>query len=92
MSRLSLASRHDPYWDMDGKGAKQQRLRRRLLRYVTWALIIGILALTALHLPAIDPDYLLRGEGRPVMAAGLLGILGSAAMLALARIRRAAND
>ena len=92
MSRLSLAPRHDPYWDMDGQGARRDRTKRRVLRYVTWMLMLAVAALAGLQLSTIDPDYLLRGDGRPVMAAGLLGLLGAAAILALARIRHAAHD
>ena len=92
MSRLSVASRHDPYWDMDGKGARRQRMKRRLTRYVTWLLILAVVAVASLNLPAIDPEFLVHGDGRPLMAAGLLGLLGAAALLALARIRRSARE
>jgi hypothetical protein len=77
---------------MDGGGARRKRLRRRVVRFATWLLMLAIVALAALHLPDIDPDYLVRGEGRPVMAAGLLGLLGSAAILALERIRQSTHD
>ena len=93
MAHLSLPSRRrDPYWDMDGQAARRHRTKRRIVRYVTWILVIAAVALASLHLPSVDMEYLLRGEGRPVMAAGLLGLLGSAAILALARIRRASED
>lgn len=92
MPRLPLPARHDPYWDMDGKDARRHRLKRRVVRYVTWVLILAVVAVASLHLPAIDPEYLLRGEGRPVIAAALLGLLGSAAILALARIRHSTQD
>ncbi len=88
----SLAPRHDPYWDMDGAGARRQRAKRRIVRFVTWILALAVVAVASLHLPSIDPEYLVHGEGRPVMAAALLGLLGSAAILALARIRHSAHD
>ena len=62
------------------------------MRFVTWILLLAVVAVASLHLPAIDPEYLVHGEGRPVMAAALLGLLGSAAILALARIRHSAHD
>jgi len=92
VTRLSLAPRsHDPYWDMDGKGARRQRTKQRLVRYVTWVLILVIFALAAANLPRIDPEYLVRGDGRPLMAGALLTLLGAAALLALARIRRSSH-
>jgi hypothetical protein len=88
VSRLSLApNRHDPYWDVDGAGAQRLRTRHRLVRAAAWLVILGVLGFMATRLPSIDPEFLLRGEGRPVMAAALFGLLGSAAILALARVR-----
>ena len=72
MTRLSLAPRHDPYWDMDGKGARRQRAKQRLVRYVAWIVLLAVFAIAAANLPAVDPEYLLRGEGRPLMAGALL--------------------
>ena len=92
MPRLSLAPRHDPFWDMDGAGARRQRTKRRIVRFVVWILVLAVAAVASLQLPSIDPEYLVHGEGRPVMAAALLGLLGSAAILALARIRHSAQD
>ena len=88
MSRLSLApNRHDPYWDVDGAGAQRLRTKQRLVRAAAWLVILVVLGFMATRLPSIDPEFLLRGEGRPVMAAALFGLLGSAAILALARVR-----
>jgi hypothetical protein len=88
VSRLSLAlNRHDPYWDMDGAGARRQRLQRRAVRLAIWALILTALAVAATRLPAIDPEFLIHGEGRPILAGSLLTILAAAAHHAHARIR-----
>ena len=88
MSRPSIAPRrHDPYWDVDGTGAQRLRTKQRVIRIVIWLGIVAILAVVATRLPSIDPDYLIRGAGRPVLAAALLTVLGAAALLALARIR-----
>lgn len=93
MSRLSAAlRRHDPYWDMDGAGARRQRFQRRFVRFLTWVLIVVILAFAATRLPAIDPEYLVRGDGRPILAGALLTILASATLLALARIRNVSRS
>ena len=90
--RLPLPARHDPYWDMDGKGARRDRMKRRVVRYITWVLLLALVAVASLNLPSVDPEYLVHGEGRPVMAAALLGLLGSAGILALRRIRPRAHD
>jgi hypothetical protein len=84
--------RRDPYWDMDGAGARRARLRKALVRYAAWLLILAVFTLVALNLPTIDPEYLIRGDGRPILAAALLALLGSAALLALARVRHASRS
>ncbi len=92
MSRLPAAPRrHDPYWDMDGAGARRVRTQRRVVRLGIWFLVVVALAVVASQLPAVDPEYLLHGDGRPVMAGALLTLLGSAALLALARMHRVRN-
>ena len=88
MPHLSLARRHDPYWDMDGKGARLQRVKQRLIRLAAWVVIVAVLAVAATRLPAVDPEFLLRGAGRPILGGALLTILGSATLLALARVRQ----
>jgi hypothetical protein len=93
VSRLSpTLRRHDPYWDLDGAGARHERTRQRLVRLAIWVAIVAILAIVVTRLPAIDPEFLLRGEGRPILAGALMTILGSAALLALARIRHASRS
>jgi hypothetical protein len=84
---LSLARRHDPYWDMDGKGARLQRTKQRLIRLAVWVAVVAVLAFAATRLPSIDPEYLFQGAGRPILGGALLTILGSATLLALARVR-----
>jgi hypothetical protein len=79
--------RHDPYWDLDGEGARRVRARQRVVRYAMWFLLLVALAIVLTRLPSIDPTFLLTGEGRPVLAGALMALLGSAALLALARVR-----
>jgi hypothetical protein len=92
VTRLSLVHRHDPYWDVDGVGARRQRVRQRIVRFAIWVLILAVVAVASLNLPAIDPDFVVHGGGRVYMAGGLLGLLGAAALLALARVRRSSHD
>ncbi|HLO36278.1 MAG TPA: hypothetical protein VK194_09355 [Candidatus Deferrimicrobium sp.] len=93
MSRLSLAlHRHDPYWDVDGAGVRRQRTQRRIARTAVWFLVVLALAFVATRLPTVDPEFLIHGDGRPILAAALLTILGAAALLALARVRHVSRD
>ena len=90
MHRLSLAPRrHDPYWDMDGRGARRVRTKRRFAQAVVWSLVVLALAYMSTRLPTIDPEYLVTGGGRPILAGALLTLLGAAALLALSRVRHA---
>jgi hypothetical protein len=93
MPRLSIAPRrHDPFWDLDGAGARRQRTQRRLTRYVVWLVVLAALAVVLTRLPAIDPEFLVQGGGRPILAGALLTLLGAAALLALARVRHVSRS
>ena len=87
MNRLSLANRHDPYWDLDGKGARRSRHQRQFVR---WAVrLVAILAITVLvtRLPAIDPSVLATPAGRPILAAAILSLLAVFTLLAVVKMR-----
>jgi hypothetical protein len=91
--RLSLAPRrHDPYWDMDGRGARRLRTKRRFAQAAVWFLVLLALVFVATRLPAVDPEYLIAGNGRPILAGSLLSLLGAAALLALSRVRHVRRD
>ena len=93
MSRLSVAPRrHDPYWDMDGAGARRVRTKQRAVRLAVWVVLLAVFAYVSTRLPSIDPDYLIHGAGRPILAGALLTLLGAAALLALARVRRVSRS
>jgi hypothetical protein len=91
VSRLSLgATRHDPFWDLDGKGARRSRLRRKLSRAVVLVIAAIVVGLLVTRLPAVDPAFLMTGDGRPILAAAIFTLLGSTILLGLARLRHAA--
>jgi hypothetical protein len=90
--RLSFpAARHDPFWDMDGKGARRSRLRRKATRTLVYVLVALVIAIVATRLPAIDPQFILSSDGRPFLAASIFTLLGSTILLGLARLRRPAK-
>jgi hypothetical protein len=86
MSRL-FSRRPDPFWE-DGRGARRARIRRRILRAEVAIIAIILVALVVTRLPAIDTEYLLSGEGKPIMAGALMALLGSSVLVALARMRK----
>ena len=85
---------HRPSRSVLGHGWSRRaplRTKRRVVRMAVWFAVVLALAFLATRLPTLDANYLIRGEGRPVMAAALFGLLGSAAILALARVRHASH-
>jgi hypothetical protein len=92
MPLLSAAStRRDPFWGVDGKCASRSRLRRRITRYVMLAIGVVLVAVLATRLPAVDPQFLISGEGRPILAGAIFALLGSTILLGLAKLRGPAN-
>ncbi len=88
MSRLSLASRrHDPFWDMDGAGARKSRTQRRFARYATWLIALLVIALVATRLPSVDTEFLISGAGRPILGGAILALLAASVLLALGKMR-----
>ena len=93
MHLLSLGPRrHDPYWDMDGRGARRIRTKRRLAQAAVWFAVVLALAYMSTRLPTVDPEYLISGDGRRILAGALLSLLGAAALLALSRVRHVRRD
>ena len=87
MPQLSLAGHHDPFWDMDGKGARRSRTRRRFVRAAVALIAVLVLALLVTKLPTMDPQYLVSGDGRPILAGALLALLAAMVLIAVARMR-----
>ena len=59
MSRLSIAQRHDPYWDLDGKGARRSRHQRQFVRWAFRLVVVLatqlVMVLTAVILAMFRP-------------------------------------
>ena len=92
MPLLSAAStRRDPFWGLDGKSARRTRLRRKITRSVMLAVGVVLIALLATRLPAVDPQFLISGEGRPILAGAIFALLGSTILLGLAKLRGPAH-
>jgi hypothetical protein len=77
---------------MDGKGARRVRSKRRFVQAAVWFLVVLALAAVSTRLPAVDPEYLIAGGGRPILAGALLAMLGAAALLALSRVRHVGSN
>jgi hypothetical protein len=92
LRRLTLSTgRHDPFWDVDGAAVRRSRIQRRLVRYATWLIAIIVLALVAVRLPAIDPEFVINGGGRPILAGTLLVLLAASVVLAVAKFRSSSH-
>ena len=87
MNRLSLANRHDPYWDLDGKGARRSRHQRQFVRWAVRLVAILAIAVLVTRLPAIDPSVLATPAGRPILAAAILSLLAVFTLLAVVKMR-----
>jgi hypothetical protein len=91
MPQLTRPNDHDPFWDLDGKGARRSRLRRRFVRSAVALIAVLVLGLVITRVPTIDPQYLISGDGRPVLAGVVLTLLASMILIAVARMRGAAS-
>jgi hypothetical protein len=78
--------RRDPFWD-DGRGARRARIRRRVIKYLVAVIAIILIAVVATRLPAIDTEFLINGDGRPIMAGAILTLLASTVLVGLSRMR-----
>jgi hypothetical protein len=88
VSRLSLAShRHDPYWDLDGSGARRSRTHRRFVRWGVALVVILVIGLLVTRLPAIDASVLTGAAGKPILAGAILSVLAACVLVGLARLR-----
>jgi hypothetical protein len=47
MQLLGSAGRNDPWWDMDGKGVKRERIRRRVVGGLAFILAVAACGITA---------------------------------------------
>jgi hypothetical protein len=85
------SSRRDPFWDMDGRGVRRSRNRQKLIRALVFAIVAIVAVVLATRLPAVDPSFLLTGDGRPILAGAIFTLLGSTILLGLARLRNPAR-
>ncbi|TMF41069.1 MAG: hypothetical protein E6I26_01670 [Chloroflexi bacterium] len=89
MPRIHAADHHDPFWDMDGKGARRTRLRRKFVRTAVYLVALMTLGVGVTRLPAVDPQFLIAGDGRPILAAALMTLLAASILIGLSWMRRA---
>jgi hypothetical protein len=92
MSRLSLAQHHDPYWDLDGSGARRSRHQRQFVRWTFRLIAILAIGVLLTRLPAIDATILATPAGRPILGAAIFSLLAAFVLLALAKIRHGSHD
>jgi hypothetical protein len=82
-------ARRDPWWDLDGRGARRDRVQRRLVGFVVVVLSATLLALILAALPRVDARSIVLGPDRPVVAAAALADIGACLLIVLHQVRRA---
>jgi hypothetical protein len=89
MPHLALtATKHDPFWGMDGKNARRTRFRRKFVRTVVFVIAALVAVVLITRLPAIDPSFLMVENGRPLLTGVIFALLASTILLGLVRLRR----
>jgi hypothetical protein len=73
MRILFRGRRRDPYWDVDGRAARNGRRRRRFVGSIVVVLSAIILALILARLPSVDATAFVSGPSRPVLLTSLAG-------------------
>ena len=63
--------RRDPYWDLDGRAARNERRHRRLVTFAVVVLAAAILALVMLRLGSWDTTRSLSGPQSVVVVTSL---------------------
>jgi DNA-binding transcriptional LysR family regulator len=63
--------RSDPYWDLDGRAARDARRQQRFVGSIVVVLSAVILALIVARLPSVDATALVSGPSRPVVLISL---------------------
>jgi hypothetical protein len=90
VTRLSPApDRHDPYWDLDGVGARRARDQRKSIKRIAMLVAIIVVTFLVTRLPPMDPAVLTSAEGKPLLAGALMALLAASVLLGLARMRYA---
>jgi hypothetical protein len=91
MPRLHAADGHDPFWDIDGKGARRTRIRRKFVRTAVFLIAALVAVVLVTRLPAIDASFLMVENGRPLLTGVIFALLASTILLGLIRLRRSAH-
>ena len=90
--RLSLPSgRRDPYWDLDGRAARNERRHRRLVALTVVVLAVAILALVMLRLGSRDTTGFLSGPQSVVLVTSLAADAVACCLIFASASRRRAS-
>ncbi len=81
-----LSLRRDPYWDLDGRSARRERILRRVLVLIVAILAAALLAMTIGRLTTIDAHALMTGH-RTALIGALLADVAACLLLVAGRLR-----
>jgi hypothetical protein len=82
-----LARRRDPWWGLEGRSARTDRRRRRVLGLVFVVVSATLLGLILARLPAIDTQALVLGSGRTVVFGALVADVAACMLLVAGQMR-----
>ncbi|HEU4673977.1 MAG TPA: hypothetical protein VFS32_13880 [Candidatus Limnocylindrales bacterium] len=82
----TVARRHDPFWGLDGRSARRERIFRRALLVVVVGLAAGLLAMMLLRTLTLDAHALVAGH-RTVLVGALLADVAACLLLVAGRLR-----
>jgi hypothetical protein len=84
---MHIARSHDPFWGLDGRSARRERILRRILLGLVAVLAVALLAMMILRLEAIDARALVDGSHRAVLVGALLADVAACLLIVAGRLR-----
>ncbi|HEY3522894.1 MAG TPA: hypothetical protein VGK63_04265 [Candidatus Limnocylindrales bacterium] len=88
---MVLSLRRDPFWDLDGRSARRERVLRRMLVVVVAALAATLLAMILGRLTSVDAHALMTGY-RTALIGALLADVAACLLLVVGRLREPTAD
>ncbi|HET8784667.1 MAG TPA: hypothetical protein VFM38_03470 [Candidatus Limnocylindrales bacterium] len=82
-----LARRRDPWWGLEGRSARTDRRRRRILGFVVVVLAATLLAMILARIPAVDAHEIVTGSSRSVVFGALLADVAACMLLVVGQLR-----
>jgi hypothetical protein len=82
------ARQRDPWWGLEGRSARRDRLGRRVVGLIVVALSVILLALILAALPRVDAHEIVLGSERSVLFGALFADVAACLLLVVGQIRQ----